>query len=590
MASHIPENILEDILSRVDITEIIAGYIPVKKAGRNFRALCPFHHEKTPSFMVSPDRQIYHCFGCGEGGNVFNFIMQYEHLEFLEAVQMMAAKAGVSLPESSSPDSKKESLNTQLYQINELACLFYESTLRTPEAAVARKYAVSRGFSEEFCRRFRIGYASERWDGLINYLRSKDVSLALMEKAGLVISKEGGGYYDRFRGRLIFPIFDVKSRVVAFGARKFLEAKGEKEVESPKYINSPETFIYIKGKHLYGLNFSRDAIHKKDLVVVVEGYLDFLTPFSAGFEPIVASSGTALTLDQIRLIKRYSHNVVMIYDGDEAGQMAMLRVLDSFIEEELNVKLVSLPDGLDPDSFVRQNGIESFRQQVQAALPIFDFKLNILKHRFDAHQIEGKAKIASEMLLSLSKFKNALIKTEYVRKLAGELQVNEEALFEELKKVKLEKNPDVSVKVAQEVPINPTEKLLIKLMLDESRLIERLRQELEPADFMDTQAARIVQAMFELSAQGKILETSSLLEHLGDAHTRKILCESALMPEVDYTEKEKIVDDCILRLKSNKVTLKRKNLHEQIRQAQSLGDKEKLDKLMDEFHHLTKER
>ncbi|MDD5027638.1 MAG: DNA primase, partial [Candidatus Omnitrophica bacterium] len=342
MPGRIPENILDDILARVDIVEIISGFLPLKKAGRNFKACCPFHHEKTASFMVSPDRQIYHCFGCGESGNAFKFLMRYERLDFPEAVEALARKAGVVLPRDETPGPKSSGLSTQVYRINELAANFYSANLNSPAGLRAKEYLLKRTVRPETISALKLGFASDSWDGLLNYLRSKGASLGLLEKSGLAIAKEGGGFYDRFRNRIIFPIFDIKGRVLGFGARVL-------DNTLPKYVNSPETAVYTKGKNLYGFNLAKDGIRENDFVVIVEGYLDFILPFQEGLKSITASLGTALTIEQARFLKRYTHNVVMVYDADTAGELATLRSLDIFIEEEMNVRVVSLPKGLDPD-------------------------------------------------------------------------------------------------------------------------------------------------------------------------------------------------------------------------------------------------
>ncbi|MBU1999306.1 MAG: DNA primase, partial [Candidatus Omnitrophica bacterium] len=338
---HIEENTLDGILNATDIVELISGYIPLKRAGRNFRANCPFHHEKTPSFMVSQDKQIYHCFGCGTGGNAFNFLMQYEKMEFLEAVNTLAQKACIVIPRKDT--ARADGLHATLYKINELAAEFYANNLQSPSGSYAKNYLLNRGLTDETIKLFKLGIASDRWNDLINNLRAKNISLGLLEKAGLILSKEKGGYYDRFRKRVIFPVWDVKSRAVAFGARVTDDTL-------PKYINSPETPIYIKGKNLYGLNFSKNEIRDKDCAIIVEGYLDFIIPYQHGLCNIVASLGTALTSDQIRLIKRYTNNIIMLYDGDTAGQMATLRTWDIFFEEGMNVRVASLPEQLDPDN------------------------------------------------------------------------------------------------------------------------------------------------------------------------------------------------------------------------------------------------
>jgi len=594
MAGRIPDNILEDILSRVDIVELISSYIPLKRAGRNFKALCPFHHEKTPSFMVSPDRQIYHCFGCSKGGNAFGFLMEYERMEFPEAVETLAKKAGVVLPEREKQDSQTAGLITQLYKVNELTALFYESNLNSPRGLEAKKYLLNRGINESTVKLFKLGYAPDKWDALINHLRNKSINLSLLEKAGLVLTKEGGGYYDRFRERIIFPIFDIKSRVLGFGARLLPgTAKDTGEDTSPKYINSPETPIYTKGRNLYGLNLAREAIKESDCVVIVEGYLDFILPYQQGQKNIVASLGTALTQEQARLIKRYTHNVVMVYDADDAGQMATLRTLDIFIEEGMNVKVVSLPEGFDPDLFVRKKGIGDFKEKINQAENLFDYKLRILKSRYSLKDIEAKALISFEMLLTIKRFKNAILKAEYIKRLAEELDVKEDALLQELNKIKEAKTySDLGAigPTRKVLNINPTEKLLVKLMLEEEELIRQVRERLTPEDFQDERIARIVSLMFDLIEQGKNIEPNKLINYLDDEASAQVICESTLLPEVPSQNKEHIINDCIKRLKNERLRIRKQRLHEQIKTAEDLGDEEKLNRLMQEFHGLIKER
>ena len=578
---------MEDILSRVDIVEVISGFMPLKRAGRNFKTVCPFHHEKTPSFMVSPDRQIYHCFGCGESGNAFKFLMRYERMEFPEAVETLARKAGVLLPELAPLDQRAESLISQLYQVNEEASKFYEKNLNsTPDGRYARDYLLKRGVSEEAAREFKLGFAPKNWDALIAHLRQKNFALSLLERAGLVLPKEGGGYYDRFRNRLIFPILDIKSRVIGFGARVLDESL-------PKYINSPETSIYVKGKNLFGFNLAKEGVRDSDFVAVVEGYLDFLIPYQHGLKSIVASLGTALTTDQIRLLKRYTHNVVMVYDSDAAGELATLRSLDMFIEEEMNVRVVTLPKGLDPDLFVRREGIDNFKKLIHEAKGLFEYKLTILKSRFGSGSIEGKARICAAMLETISKFKNAVLKSEYIKKLAQDLDVKEESLLQELKKVKEDKAPfSAAGKAAKkDYHINPTEKLLFKLMLEEKEFIPRIKDNLNPSDFQDERVSRVVSVMFDLIGEGKAVEPKMLMNYISEEDVSQIVCESMFLPEeLSGDDKAKVVDDCIRRLKSEKIKNRRQELHNRIKHAQNSGDTEKAYSLMQEFHDLIKKR
>ncbi|MDD5255022.1 MAG: toprim domain-containing protein, partial [Candidatus Omnitrophica bacterium] len=361
--------------------------------------------------------------------------------------------------------------------------------------------------------------------------------------------------------------------------------------EPPKYVNSPETSLYSKGKNLYGIHLSKDAIRREDRAVIVEGYLDFIMPFQEGAGNVVAGLGTAFTPEQVNLLKRYTHNVVIIYDPDDAGQLASLRALDLFVEEGMNVKVASLPKGQDPDLFVRTQGIDKFKALVSQASSLLDYKLGILKGRYDARQIEGKAAIAAEILPTIKKVKNSITQAEYIRKLAEELDIDEHSVQQELKNTKEEKVfAPRALSAHKPCLMNPTEKLLVKLMLQETSLIEQLRSTLEPADFQDERASRIVSVLFDLVSQGRNIESRSLINQCRDEVLEQLICESALQPEVSPEDKERIVEDCIKRLKSEKVRMKKQYLHEEIKTAQHLGDEKRLTELMQEFHQLTKVR
>ena len=584
---YLPENLLDDILSKLDIVEVISGYLPLKRAGRNFKTLCPFHQEKTSSFMVSPERQIYHCFGCGAGGNAFNFLMRYEHLEFPEAVEILAKKAGVSLPKRE--ENKKEGSSLIFYKINELVCNFYQNILNSPSGAEAKNYLLKRDINLQTQKLFGLGFSPNKWDALIQCLREKGFSLSLLEKAGLTIPKEDGGYYDRFRNRVIFPIFDIKSRVLGFGGRILTQTKGEKEEELAKYINSPQTPIYVKGRHLYGLNFAKDAIINEDAVVIVEGYIDCIIPYQEGLHNIVASLGTAFTPEQAKAIKRYTHNVVMVYDGDDAGQVATLRSLDIFLEEEMQVKVVGLSEGYDPDTYVRRYGIEAFKKLIASSQGLFDYKLNTLKSRYSPREIEGKLKVAQEMLVTISKFQSLILKSNYIKRLSEELEIKEEILLLELKKVK---NYSSSVRLQQvqrkALDINPTEKLLIKLMLDEQEIIKDIMANLTPSDFQDERTSKIVSIMFDLVSQGKRILASNLLNYFQEQDLSQIICELTVLPDMPVEDRNRIIEDCIHRLKEQRLKERRNHLHKEIKLAQELKDEGRLKHLLEEFCRLTK--
>ncbi|PIW67988.1 MAG: DNA primase, partial [Candidatus Omnitrophica bacterium CG12_big_fil_rev_8_21_14_0_65_42_8] len=353
----IPENVLNEIQDKCDIVEIISDYIPLKPIGRNFKACCPFHHEKTPSFIVSPDKQIYHCFGCNSGGNVFNFLKEYEKIDFIDAVKMLAEKTGVKLPEYKTRDDQDASIVSAVYTVNDIAANYYSSFLvgdgLKPSPTLPECYIAKRGLDGPIVKKFRIGYADPSWRGLIDYLTGRGIRQDIILKAGLIIRGKENSYYDLFRNRIIFPIFDARNRIIGFGARAMDDSV-------PKYINSPETVVYKKGQHLYGLNFAKAGIKEKNYAIITEGYLDVITCHQYGVDNAIASLGTALTTEQIRLLKRYTHNVVMLYDADQAGEMASLRGLDLFLEEDINVKIATLEKGHDPDSFLRKFGKENF--------------------------------------------------------------------------------------------------------------------------------------------------------------------------------------------------------------------------------------
>ncbi|MFC1703961.1 DNA primase [Candidatus Omnitrophota bacterium] len=582
----VSDQVLNEIQERCDIAEVIASYIPLKRSGRNFKARCPFHHEKTPSFVVSPDKQIFHCFGCGAGGNVFGFLMRHEKMEFREAVQTLAEKVGITL-EFNEAATQEAGVNQQLYKVNEQASIFYHQYLKSKEATSVREYLSKRGLRVESIQKFKIGFAPNQWNALLNFLRSKDISIRLQEQAGLILSKQfSTEYYDRFRNRVIFPIFDTKSRVVGFGGRIMTDVL-------PKYINSPETPVYSKGRMLYGFNVSKDAIAKDDRAVIVEGYLDCIIPYQEGFNAIVASLGTALTVEQIRLIRRYTHNVVTIFDADKAGELATLRSLDLFIEEGMQVKVASLPAGFDPDSFVRKYGIEEFHKKVDEAINLFDYKLRVLTAAHNPQSIENKARIAGEMLTTIARFKNAVLQSEYVRKLADILSVKEESLFFELKKLETNtrstpRTRQLEEKKSDTLCLQAVEKMIVRLMLVESKFITLARDNVHVSDFQDQHVKDIVNHLFDLEAQGEVVSPGRLMNRFADSPLAQTITELSVCEDLQQSDTEKVWDDCIKRLKKEGLKLRCKKLQHQIKNAEDGRDEELLKCLIEEYNQLIK--
>lgn len=587
----IPDEIINQILDKADIAEIISGYIPLKRSGRNFRANCPFHHEKTPSFMVSPDKQIFHCFGCGSGGNVLGFVMKYERLEFPEAVELVANKVGIQIPKWQPAFGPGRSETAKIHSANDTAAQFYHYTLlKTEHARDAVEYLKKRGVNEETIKKLKIGFAPPDWDSLLNFAKRKGIDAKLLESAGLALPGREGSSYDRFRGRLIFPIHNNKGQVIGFGARVL-------DQTLPKYVNSPETPVYNKGSHLYGLNWSLDCIKEKDCVIIVEGYLDFLTPFQAGIGNIVASLGTALTTDQVRLIKRFTKNVVMVFDADKAGESAALRGLEVALAEGMNVRVASLPGGFDPDKFVRERGKEAFLKHIEAAVDFFDYKYRLLKLHFKAGDIDSKAKIAGEMLVTIAKIENAVSRSEYIKRLSQNLDVDPEALWLEIKKVKPGRQQPPDVNFGQPAPakaplcLHVAEKMLLGLALDDSAFINQIRGHLKEnavEGLSDFNA--LLGAVCDFWNKHKTVNIAKLMNSVKDeSYSRAMLDAYATVQNIP--DKDKCLKDCIKSIKQSQVRERMNALQAEIKTAQdSKKDDGHLEKLLSEYSSLIRQK
>jgi DNA primase len=581
----IPENILNEIQDKCDIVEVISNYVSLKPSGRNFKACCPFHHEKTPSFIVSPDKQIYHCFGCNSGGNVFNFLKEYEKIDFIDAVKMLAEKTGVKLPEYRSHDDQDASIVSILYSLNDIAANYYCGLLeKTDSSLEPKRYITKRGLDVPIIKKFRVGYADSSWKALLDYLLGRGVKQDTILKAGLIIKGKDSSYYDLFRNRIIFPIFDIRNRVIGFGARVMDETL-------PKYINSPETAIYKKGQHLYGLNFAKSHIKEKNFAIITEGYLDVITCHQYGVNNTIASLGTALTVEQIRLLKRYSHNVVMLYDADQAGEMASLRGLDLFLEEDMNVKIATLEKGHDPDSFLRKLGIEKFDEVIKKSKSLFTYKLDILQGRFSNIEPESKAETIKEMLSTINRVRNAIIKAEYIKLLAQELSVKEDAVWDELKKVKtrLERRTtsDERRNIGKSIDISPAEKILAKLMLEDINIIKIVRDELKPSDFSNQDVRHIAEVLFSIDIKDGLIDITKLINSMEDTVPQNII-SFIVNEEVEIKDKEKNVCDCIMSIKKENRSRLLRDIQTRLHVAQKSGYEEEEKRLVEEFNQLIK--
>ena len=419
----------EEVKKAADIVEIIGQHVQLKKRGQNHIGLCPFHSERSPSFTVNQDKQIYHCFGCGRGGDVFTFWMEYHNLTFPQSLKDLAERYNIDLPRyrDVSAEREKTELKEQLFKINDMAADYFHTTLvKGADGRPGRDYFSRRHISQETVSAFRLGYAVKKWDGFTNYLRSKNISLDIGEKAGLLVPKKDGDYYDRFRGRIIFPIFDLNHKVIGFGGRILDDSL-------PKYINTPETPLYHKGDSLYGLDSAFRDIREKVLAIIVEGYMDMLVLRQHGISNAVATLGTALTNNQIRRLKGYTKEVAVLFDSDDAGREAALKSFPLFLNGGISAKVLVLPQGEDPDSFVNRYGSDEFKELLGGATPIFDFYLDQALARMDTG-VDGQIRVLSEVLPIFMDIEQEATKSLYVQRFSEKTNINEDLVREELRR------------------------------------------------------------------------------------------------------------------------------------------------------------
>ena len=434
MAGLVPPHLLEQIRAANDIVDVIGSYLPLKRAGTNFRALCPFHREKTPSFNVNPHHQIFKCFGCGKGGDVFTFVREYENLEFMDAVRRLAERANIPLEFEDNPAARQQKhIKEVLWNIHEQITQRWQAALTNDAAGqIARDYLAKRGVSQDAVTLFRLGAAPDAWDDTVNWAKSKGHDLAVMEQAGLVIRKEDTErYYDRFRGRLIFPICDEQSRVIGFSGRVL---SGDEK--TAKYVNSPETPIFTKGKVFFGLDKSKRPLLDAESAVICEGQLDLMACYMAGIQNVVAPQGTALTPEHARILKRYVEEVVLCFDADNAGQNAAVRSLDPLLAAGLAIRVASIPNGKDPDDFIKQHGGDAFRDIINKADGFFDWYLKRLTVTNDTRTDKGRLAVLREFGEALAKTRNAVLIDTHAQKAALRLGVSSDAVRAEFKKAR----------------------------------------------------------------------------------------------------------------------------------------------------------
>jgi len=554
-----------------DIVRLVSDYVPLKRGGARLKGLCPFHHEKTPSFSVDPQMQLFYCFGCQAGGDAFKFVMLYEKLDFPEAVEFLAKRWGVSLPaERARPE---DDVRARVLLMNEAAAGFFRAQWTdVSRGRVAREYLAGRGVTEAVAERFGLGYAPDTWDALGNVLGARGFKPQELQIAGLAVPrKDGSGQYDRFRHRLVFPIRDVSGHVVAFGGR----ALGDSE---PKYLNSPETPTYVKGENLFGLDVARDAIRREGMAILVEGYLDLIALHQAGFENAVASLGTALTPAQVKLLARYTERVVVSYDGDKAGVNAAAKTLDLFLERGFDVRVAEIPGEQDPDDFVKESGAAAYDAIVRQAPGYLDFLVRRETRGRELARPEEKVAAINAILPKLARLDNAVLRAAWAGRLADALQLDDELVLQELRTALKAAKPGIRHRAGAEEPGSALEARLVRLLLGSAESRAHARSVVEPSDLDDTRVASIVRTILDLDERGLPVDGPLVVDALEEETDRALLTRIAFRDEAPGGPDE--IDGCLVTLRKNRLKKQHRNESREIDSLHRDDQTQRLMKLM----------
>ena len=586
-----PQTFIDDLKRQADIVRIVQDYVSLKKAGANWVARCPFHKETKPSFSVNPSKEIFYCFGCQKGGSVFTFVMEIERVTFPEAIKIVAEKAGVPLPKMVDDgrfEARKRD-SDQVIELNQWALAWWQDQLQGNAARAVRDYLKQRGITEETSQTFKLGFAPDSWEALSTHLRQKGATQEQLEKSGLVVKKEGGGSYDRFRGRLIFPVFDAQGKPVAFGGRT-LDPEGE-----PKYLNSPETPAYTKGRHLYGLNLTRDEIRRQGFAILVEGYLDLIVPYQFGVRNLVASLGTALTPEQVKLIGRFARKVVVNYDGDRAGVQAAKRAIETILAEDIEVKVLVLPDNADPDDFIRKYGVTEYQQRRGAAQPHIQFVIDQAVRDRNLHSPADKAMAVEETLPFVRAVRNRIQKREYFDIAMDSLRVQREQrreLWQQVRGVASADTAAVQNVIGQRVRPTVAEEKLLGLLVSSDELRNIILPRLEPTDYEGLATAEIFRALAALGKDDREISFDSLSEAAANNSTATEFLARLMMNEPAESFDESLADanSCLDALRLMKLDREIEELSSQIAEADRAGKDEERDRLAMKKLELSKQR
>ena len=568
----IPDSVIEQIRESINIVDFIGRFVRLKRSGRNYMGLCPFHREKTPSFSVSPEKQIFHCFGCGVGGNIFTFLMKYENITFYEAVQRLAKEAGISLPRTKGP-STPPSANEALLKANQIAASFYQRQLQqAPEDVKA--YLRERGLTDLILEQFGIGYAPPGWDSLLQHLEHFHYPLDPYLTLGLLIpSEKSGRPYDRFRNRIIFPIYSIAGQIVGFGARTL-----ENDPNVPKYVNSPESPIYQKSRILFGLYQAREAIREEGYVIFVEGYMDLLQLFQHGIRNVVATSGTALTPQHARLIRRFTQKVYLCYDSDTAGINAAVRGGEVLFQNDVEVHVLLLPEGEDPDSFVRTYGPEAFQQKLGSAVPYLEFRLQYLEKKYNMNQASGRSQAIEDILEMLVAMKNQVQQSFFINQIASRWDVPPTVLMNQLLQKKKARRKWREAEAEETAPSPPqasqTKKLIFQgawgaekdtlalLMNFYDDLNDIIFEYIEDADFQNPEFRNVYILIRKWKPSSPSPIHQYVLDRLEDEQLRNLLTEAL---QKEYQNPAAYLADCLRRLKTARLQTEIKRTSKEIK-------------------------
>ncbi len=547
------EDLVEEIRSRSDIVDVISNYVKLQRKGNSYFGLCPFHNEKSPSFSVSPDKQMYYCFGCGAGGNVFTFLMEYENYSFPEALKVLAEKAGIELPqEEYSPEAKKQAdRKSLLLQIQKEAATYFFYQLKKEGGKQAYEYLKGRGLTDETIRKFGLGYSSKYNNDLYQYLKKKGYSDEILKESGLITMDERSGVYDKFWNRVMFPIMDANHRVIGFGGRVMGDAK-------PKYLNSPETRIFDKSRNLYGLNLARSS--RKPNLIICEGYMDVIALHQAGFNQAVASLGTALTAQQCMLMKRYTNDVLITYDSDEAGTKAALRAIPLLKEAGLNTRVINMKPYKDPDEFIKNLGPEAFQERIDQASSSFLYEVEVLEREYDLKDPARKTAFFEAVARKLLAFREELERNNYIEAIAEKYHVG----YQNLKQMVENRGISLGGISPKEPPKQPrslgkekedgsekAQKLLLTWLISDERLASVVRRYISPEDFTDSLCRSVAEQLYEQQSQG-IHNPAAIITRFQDPEEQRQVAAvfNATLKKIETpAETEKALQETIRRVK-----------------------------------------